>query len=371
MKYTMKLTASLMAAAMSFSVLGAASAGAVDFYFDDNVPITTDPVQTLPNVFMSDSVQDAVPEYFDGCIKFTWNAVPSAANYAIKICNTDYSVVKTYYVTNKFTALVVPESVFGVFQNNTEKDFYVCVVALKRGESDNASKVFYAPSSSKITVSWDMSKYPDYGSAQDVAFMVKDGKLLIGWKNSNDFATPKDIFTVNITDQSNKTIFSKEVAACNVEAKGLKDGQTYKVKIYNKSFAAMTEVEYKFESDVVSNGTGQSNSEKPPKKGTEYTLPAPISINAKKGDGKVTLSWSSVDEAYAYRVYMYDAKSKTYKKYKTVKNPKCTVKGLTNGKTYKFKVTPLRYNSETKKYTPGKSSRVVSCTPKKPQNNKK
>lgn len=376
MKYTMKVTAALMAAAMSFSVIGAASAGAVDFTVVDgsNTTTTTPPsnsstTSTTAPVISSSGVQNAIPEFFNGCVKFTWTEVPGAVNYAVKICNTDNTVVKTYYVSNKYTAVLVPETVFDV-EHNSKKDFYACVIALKRGESDNAAKTYYAPISSKFTVKSDMSEYPDYGAAQNVAFLVKDGKLLIGWKNPNDFTGDKDIFAVNVTDQSGKSVFSQNVAACNVEVKGLKDGETYKVKIYNKSFSAMTVTEYKYVSDVVTNTAGQSSSEKPPKKGSEYTLPAPLSINVKSGDGKLTLSWSSVDEAYAYRIYMYDAKTKKYKTYKTTKSTKYTIKGLSNGSTYKFKIAALRYDSTTKKYTPGKATRVISGTPKKPQKNK-
>lgn len=383
MKYTMKVTAALMAAAMSFSVLGAASAGAVEFTVIDGGNTTNNPSNNTSNNTPPSSavqpgntvnngaiVQNAVPEFFNGCVKLSWTQIPNAANYAVKICNTDGTIIKTYYVNGKYTSVLVPETVFAV-EHNKSKDFYACVIALNRGEVDNASTTFYAPSASKFTVKSDMSKYPDYGSAQDVVFLVKDGKLLIKWKNSNDLTgEEKDIFSVNITDRSGNSVFAQSVSACSVEVKGLKDGTDYKVKIYNKTFSAMTVTDYKFVSDVVAKTPGQGSSEKSPQKGTEYTLPAPLSINVKPGDGRLTLSWSGVDEAYAYRVYMYDSATKKYKKYKTVKSPKCTVKGLSNGKTYKFKITALRYDSKTKKYTPGKSTRAVSGTPEKPKKNK-
>lgn len=382
MKYTMKITAALMAAAMSFSVLGAASAGAVEFTVIDGGNTTSTPSNNTSNnnpptsavppsntVNSSTIVQNAVPEFFNGCIKFTWTEVPSAANYAVKICSTDGTVVKTYYVSNKYTAVLVPETIFAV-EHNTTKDFYACVIALKKGETDNAVKTFYAPSASKFTVKSDMSEYPEYGAAQNVAFLVKDGKLLIGWKNPNDFAEKKDIFSVSVCDQSGKTVFSQSIKACNVEVKGLKDGQTYTVKIYNKSFSAMTSVQYKFVSDVVAKTPGQSNAEASPQKGSEYKLPAPLSINVKSGDGKLTLSWSSVDEAYAYRIYMYDASTKKYKTYKTTKSTKYTIKGLSNGKSYKFKIAALRYDTNTKKYTPGKATRTITATPAKPAKSK-
>lgn len=368
MKYTMKITASLMAAAMSVSVLGAASAGAVNFTVVDGTTTgttssTTTTATTTPTTPSSSVIQNAVPEFFNGCVKLSWTAVPSAASYAVKICTADGSVIKTYYQSYMYTAVVVPETVFNV-DYNSKKDFYACVIALKTGESDNSSSSFYAPSASKFTVKSDMSEYPQYGAPKDVVFFVKDGKLLIGWKNPNDFMNENDIFNVSVEDQMGKTVFSKSITDCNTAATGLKDGQKYTVKIVNKSFSAMTSVDYTFVSDLVKKQAGESSSETAPKKDSAYQLAAPNSVNAKAGDSKVTLSWSSVEGADGYRIYIYDSASKKYKTYKTIKSTKCTIKNLLNGKSYKFKVAAVRYNSSTKKYEAGKVSGTASASPK-------
>lgn len=369
MKYTMKITASLMAAAMSVSLLGAASAGAVEFtVVGGNTTGTATSTTTTTNTNTNTTtsiVQNAVPEFFDGCVKLSWTAVPGAASYAVKICTTDGTIIKTYYQSYVYNAVIVPETVFNV-DYNSKKDFYACVVALKTGEIDSTLTTFYAPSASKFTVKSDMSEYPEYGAPQSVAFMVNDGKLLIGWKNPNDFMKSKDIFDVSIVDQTGKTVFSKSITACNTEAKGLKDGEKYTVKIVNRSFSAMTSVDYTFVSDLAKKQAGESSSEAAPKKDSVYRLPAPNSISAKAGDSKITLSWSSVDGADGYRIYIYDSASKKYKSYKTIKSTKCTIKSLSNGKSYKFKVAAVRYNSSTKKYDAGKVSGAASASPKAP-----
>lgn len=367
MKYTMKITASLMAAAMSVSILGAASAGAIEFTVvgGNTTGTGTTTTTTTATTTVSSVVQNAVPEFFNGCIKLNWSAVSSAASYAVKICTTDGTVVKTYYVSNKYNAVLVPETVFDV-EYNTKKDFYVCVVALRTGESDTALTTFYVPTASKFTVNSDMSAYPDYGAPQSVAFAVKDGKLYIGWKNPNDFMNARDIFAVSIEDHSGKTVFSQSVTSTNVAASGLKDGETYTVKIINKSFSAMTSTNYTFVSDLAKKQAGESSSETAPKKDSTYRLPAPNSINAKTDDSKVTLSWSSVEGADGYRIYIYDSASNKYKSYKTIKSTKCTIKNLSNGKSYKFKVAAVRYNSSTKKYEAGKTSGTATATPAKP-----
>ena len=364
MKYTMKITASLMAAAMSVSVLGTASAGAVDFtVVSGNTTGTT--ASATATATSASVVQNAIPEFFNGCVKLSWTAVPSAASYAVKICTTDGTVIKTYYPSYVYNAVIVPETVFNV-DYNSQKDFYACVIALRTGETDSTPSTFYAPSSSKFTVKSDMSEYPQYGAPQNVALMVNNGKLLISWTNPNDFMKSKDIFSVSVEDRSGKTVFSNSTTDCSTEAKGLKDGEKYTIKIINKSFSAMTSVDYTFVSDLAKKQAGESSSEAAPKKDSVYMLSAPNSVSAKAGDSRITLSWSSVDGADGYRIYFYDSASKKYKTFKTVKSTKCTVKNLTNGKSYKFKVAAVRYNSSTKKYEAGKISGAASATPKVP-----
>lgn len=91
-------------------------------------------------------------------------------------------------------------------------------------------------------------------------------------------------------------------------------------------------------------------------------LKAPV-VTAKAGDGKITLSWPSVKGAEAYRVYMYDAKTKKYKKLKSVKNNSVAIGDLKNGTTYKFKVAAMRNVVDS--YEVGPLSEAVSCKPAK------
>lgn len=355
-----------MAAVMTCSVLGAA-AGAVEFtVVGDTTNTSTSTSSQTQTVTTTSAVQNAIPEFFDGCVKFSWTAVQGASNYALKICNTDGTVVTTIYATSKETAVLVPETTFAV-DYNSKKEFYACVIALKPGETDFTGTSFYAPSASKFTVESDMSKYPEYGAAQNITLMVNKGKLLISWTNPNAFSTKKDIFLVEIVDGQNKSVFSKSVTDTNIEVSGLKDGQTYTVKVLNKTFSALSSKDYKFVSDVKSQtaGTNKDTSVKV-EKGTNYTLPAPLTVKATAGDQKITLSWSSVDEADGYRIFKYNAKTKKYETFKTIKGTKYTIKNLKNGSEYKFRIAAVRYDSKTKKYVPGTESKTVKATPKKP-----
>ncbi|MBQ7981829.1 MAG: cellulase family glycosylhydrolase [Oscillospiraceae bacterium] len=71
-------------------------------------------------------------------------------------------------------------------------------------------------------------------------------------------------------------------------------------------------------------------------------------VTAKKGANKVTLKWTAVDDADAYRVYQYNPATKKYTRIKTVKGTSCTIKNLESG-SYKFIVCAARKNGKSYK----------------------
>lgn len=91
-------------------------------------------------------------------------------------------------------------------------------------------------------------------------------------------------------------------------------------------------------------------------------LAAPTGIKSEKTKNTVTLTWNSVSGADAYRVYIYDSSKGKYVKYKDVSGAKCTVKGLSSGKTYKFKVAALE--EVNGKYKAGQLSKPISVKTK-------
>lgn len=78
---------------------------------------------------------------------------------------------------------------------------------------------------------------------------------------------------------------------------------------------------------------------------------------SKKSSDSAELMWGSVSGADAYRIYMYNASSKKYVSYKTVKGTSYTVTGLKPGKSYSFKVAALKKSGG--KYVAGKKSETV------------
>jgi len=83
----------------------------------------------------------------------------------------------------------------------------------------------------------------------------------------------------------------------------------------------------------------------------------------------ITLSWSKHARASGYRIYKYDSKSKTYKKYKDVKGTSLKISKLKGNTTYKFKIAA--YRTSGSKTVIGTQSKVLSVKTKNKQVNLK
>lgn len=92
---------------------------------------------------------------------------------------------------------------------------------------------------------------------------------------------------------------------------------------------------------------------------TSTKLAAPTDVKATKTGNSVKLSRKAVSGAGGYRVYMYNASTKKYEKYKDVTGTTCTIKGLEASTTYKFKVESLKFSTQSSSKT---LSRKTSST---------
>ena len=88
----------------------------------------------------------------------------------------------------------------------------------------------------------------------------------------------------------------------------------------------------------------------------EVTAAPEFLYNTDKTKTSITLLWGEVSGADAYGIYMYDAARKKFVLYKAVKGTSYTVKGLTAGKAYSFKVCALKKSGG--KYYAGKKSEM-------------
>lgn len=93
----------------------------------------------------------------------------------------------------------------------------------------------------------------------------------------------------------------------------------------------------------------------------ESILGAPTGLKGGTSKGNVVLSWSKVKYADAYRIYYSTAPKCEYTLYETVKGTKSTVKGLTGGTTYYFKVSAI-ITDDDGEYEEGKPSKRLKVT---------
>ncbi len=108
---------------------------------------------------------------------------------------------------------------------------------------------------------------------------------------------------------------------------------------------------------VMTDGEGKATSGKALKVKPTLAAPSFKKLSPSASD-RVDISWSQTDGADFYRVYRSASKSGGYKSVKTVYGTSYTDK-VAGGRTYYYKIMPLRYNPDGKK-TRGKCSAVKS-----------
>lgn len=94
----------------------------------------------------------------------------------------------------------------------------------------------------------------------------------------------------------------------------------------------------------------------------KVTIGKVASVKAKcSGHRQITISWNKVKNATGYKVYQYNSSKKKWNQVKNVTGSSSTIRSLTVGKTYKYKVRA--YYEEDGKVTYGAYSKVVSAKP--------
>ena len=96
---------------------------------------------------------------------------------------------------------------------------------------------------------------------------------------------------------------------------------------------------------------------------TTKGIEAPVSISVSVESDSVTLKWYRSSQAAAYRIYKYNSKKGKFVKYKDVTETQCTISGLTEGKTYKFRIASLAKSGS--KYTVQEKTPVIIASPVK------
>ena len=377
MKYTSKITASLLAALM---VAGTASA----------VPTQTDLFGTSVSAAFStySYVDDVSCKLYNTCVKVTWSRVEPCSYYLVQLCTAEGTVINTFYSQAKATTMVIPYSAIPMDadENGRFKDTKcsISIVGIY-GNNVNESNIFpYIVSSSIFTVKPDMSGYEAYGKPQDLAASCTNDSMKITWKNSaltgdiyynydKKYNTNyNDIFNVKVVDQRGNVVYISDTKSTSVTINKLLYNNTYTVTVTNKTYDASSTIKATTkEADKQDNSNGKNTDFTKPSSSNNTSnssasdssskLPAPKNLKAKSGDEKIVLTWSKVSGADAYRVYIFDETKGKYVRYKTVKGTKCTITGIVGDKNYKFRVAGAVYNKSTKKYTSGNACAPVTA----------
>lgn len=232
-------------------------------------------------------------------VPLSWDAVDGATGYLIKSADGKTQYTKTIK-TNSYT-------VSGLTNGTTYK---FKVYAYVDGK-------WFASSTKTMTPS---------GTPQNVTVSASNKSATIKWKAVNG-ATGYIIKSADGKTQYT----SKSIKTNSYTVTGLTNGTSYKFKIYacvdGKWYTAKT-------SSVTPTG-------------------APQNVKATAGSKSITLSWDAVNGATGYLIKSADGSTKYTK---TIKTTSYTIKGLTAGKQYKFKVYAYVdgkwYASGTKSKTP-------------------
>lgn len=381
MKYTSKITASLLAALM---IAGTASA----------VPFQTDWFgMSVSAAYSTYSYAGGISyKLYNTCVKVTWSSVSPCSYYLIQICSGDGNIVNTFYAQSTDTAIVIPYTAIPMDadENGRFKDTKcsVSIIGIYGSNVNESALVPYIDSSSTFTVKPDMSGYEAYGKPQDLSASCTNNSMTITWKNSaltgniyynldNKYLSNyNDVFNVKVIDSKGKVVYNSDTKIMSVTVNRLLYNNTYTVTITNKTYNASSSIKVTVKEPENNSSSSSGSSSKPMQSAagnnsssgaststaaSSAKLPAPKNLKAKSGDEKIVLTWSKVSGADAYRVYIFDETKGKYVRYKTVKGTKCTVTGIIGDKNYKFRVAGAVYDSSTKKYTSGNACAPVTA----------
>lgn len=121
-------------------------------------------------------------------------------------------------------------------------------------------------------------------------------------------------------------------------------------KYYVNNLKAGTTYKYKVKTVKIVNGKTVSTNTSPVIS-VSTRLASVTSVSASRKKKFITLSWNKVKGATKYQIYKYDSSKKKYVRIATVDNAlKYKVSGLKPGRTYKFKIRPVKILDGKKYY---------------------
>ncbi len=373
MKYTNKITASLLAALM---ITGTA----VTAVPDSNASFGINAEAAFSTYSTYAYAPKVAVQIYRSCMRVTWGDIDPTGYFLIKVCREDGSVAAKYRTDADANALICP---FSDLQMDTSDDghflptkFYVSVISIYGNAVNEENVVPYIDTATGFTLSPDMSKYEEYGTPQNVKSECTKDSMTLSWTNPAATRVVKDIFTVKVIDRFGNTVAMTETRGNKITINKLLYGNTYTVFITNTTYNASVKLEVTVKPADKNTGSNNSsnntdskykpvesaNNKKPSASADEKLngLTAPKNLKSSVSTKKITLTWSKVSGADAYRVYQYDAKKGAYVRIKTVKSNKCVISDFQPDKTYKFRVCAVKKSKSTGKYLRGPLTAPIS-----------
>ncbi|MCR5166833.1 MAG: hypothetical protein K6C13_06435 [Oscillospiraceae bacterium] len=273
----------------------------------DNDPgnISTKPRYEYVNVTPDVTNISATPS--DGMITVTWDAVDGATEYWLYVDDQEGKGNPYKRLTGTSYVHYMPNGERHVYSVRAIREF--------RDSGKVEGKISNPPA---VATSGDLFPPPSNFTAS-----TDDGRVNLSWNKVDTaqgyYIYEKDPLTgayVKVADVTNGT---------STVLTGLKNGdiKTYAAKAYktvqNREVLSDT---YSVEQTVV----------------VGKTLNSPADVNAVGGDGKVTITWSKVDDAYGYIVYRQNDLDGTFTPIGRVTGLQYVDEAVTAGKTYTYMI---------------------------------
>ncbi len=271
------------------------------------VDVYSDPSETVYAVagIPIDPPLDFVVEYSNSANHLEWSDSDGAIGYEITAtCGANKSI---FYISD--TSFVHKDVKVG-------ETWTYSVRAYKTVNNEN----FYSLPTSAVSITVGQGEF--LSSPTDLTLEVEEGTVTLTWTETED-AEGYTLFAY--CDGETKMFNTSETEYVHT---GLKDGEvwTYFVKPY---VYINGQKSYGDPSSTVSATIGAK-------------LDAPNDLVAQYGDREITLTWSEVEDAEGYVVYLFNEVTQSYDPITIVSLTTYTHKGLVNGQKYTYMVSAYK-----------------------------
>ena len=264
----------------------------------------------------------------DGKVSLSWGNVTGASGYTL-YRDTNSGVHPTNGTATQISSTIYDDTAV----TNGVTYYYVVTATVGGAQGPPSAEVSATPKGGSTSAPTNLQA------------TAGNGQVTLSWSAVTG-ASGYTLYWASATGVSTATGTAIAVAGTGHVHTGLKNGQAY----YYVVTATVGGVETAASSEASATPTGGI-----------VTLPAPLSINAVAGDGKVTISWATVSGATSYTLY-WQTTSGVTKGGATAATGASTPhlhSGLTNGTTYYYAVTASNSAGESP------LSVETSATPKK------